>query len=146
MTLAQFIPIRGAVLGCYAILIPLSILSVYKFFDFLNTWGEKRAIKRIAKLDEHLAKGGLEYYESLIEREKLQEPELIKGISFEEEGRYRDLIIKQSMNRIITFFNSSNVKNLFLGYRKPQLSNEEKKKVVEDVIAMKYSKVEDQEK
>jgi len=137
VTLSTLLSFPGSIFCCYMLIIPLFMLGIYRMVDFQSCWAEERAIRRVAKLDENLAKGGLEYYRTHIERRKMQEPEMIQGIS---------IVPRVMCENIIAFCDYFDFKNWFIDYRKPSLSDEERLMIIEEVMQSKYSKKEDEMK
>lgn len=133
-TLSTLLSFPGSIFGCYMFIIPVFTLGIYRMVDFSSCWAEERAIRRVAKLDESIARGGLEYYSTLIERKKLQEPEMIKGIS---------VVPRKMCENIMSFCEFFNFKDWFIDYRKPSLSDKERLEIIEEVIQNKFSKKEE---
>jgi len=136
VTLSSLMPFTGSMLLSYILLIPVVTFLGYKFVDLQNRWAEQRVIKRVSELDEDTARGGLDFYTSLIERQRLVDNEGFNpDVSREFEPMKRPLC-----DFVLTCLDYFKFDQWFLEYRTVSLTNEQRKQIVESVIEKNYSK------
>ena len=139
VTLSSLLPFRGSIILTYLLTAPLIVLGFFRFFDFQNRWAEKRAIARVSKLDKEIAFGGVVYYNALIEREKLIEN--FSGqtvISDPPKNKTSSGLVCEVLLRFVKYLGAN---RWFIEYRRPSLTNVERKNEVLKVIKENYPEI-----